>query len=411
MMRWSLVHGVVPGVVVVGAFGVIAAGFRWSHGRLGVVWRIGAVVGCAMMLVAGVMRMLFARYEVVEYRWPTSFYVWVAVVVFLSVLCLVEWRHRPQVGRVWLLASIMAGVVFAASLVNAHYAYFPTIESVFGVTAAHEVSMADVARLQGQGDLPHGVVVSVSLPASTAVFEPRAGQVYLPPAWFRRDRPALPVVLLLAGTPGHMSDWTRAGNADRTVDRFARAHDGVGPVLVMADSNGSFWGDTECVDRPGQEAETYLTVDVAAAVRERFGVGEGQWGVVGSSEGGTCAVMLALRHPDRFRAFADFSGEAGPTLGSHRTTVDKLFAGSEDRWRASDPASLLAAWHDRPTAGWFEVGTRDRDPRRATVRLARVGHDAGFDTQLVVRSGAHNFTFWAKAFENALGWLVDHLTV
>lgn len=264
--------------------------------------------------------------------------------------------------------------------------------------------------LAGKGELAHGVVTTVDLPAVSARFRPRLANVYLPPAWFRRDHPRLPVVLLLAGTPGHTTDWTRAGNADRAADRYAQAHHGIGPILVMADGNGSFWGDTECVDLPGREAETYLTVDVPAAMRRVFDTGPDPWAIMGSSEGGTCAVTLALRHPDRFGVFADLSGEYGPTLGQHRTTVAKLFGGSEERWRASDPRTLLSNWHHGDAmAGWFEVGNSDHDPRKAAAVLHGLARDAGLNTHLVMRAGAHNFIFWSDAFDHALAWVLDRL--
>ena len=88
-----------------------------------------------------------------------------------------------------------------------------------------------------------------------------------------------------------------------------------------------------------------MTVDVTAAVVDVLGASPDphRWGLVGLSAGGTCALTLALRHPDRYAVFADFSGDATPNLGSRRRTVEVLYGGDASQWEAHDPAALLAA--------------------------------------------------------------------
>ena len=56
--------------------------------------------------------------------------------------------------------------------------------------------------------------------------------------------------------------------------------------------HGSFLSDTECVDGPRGNAETYLTVDVPRFAAARLGAERrpATWGIAGFSEGGTCAV-------------------------------------------------------------------------------------------------------------------------
>jgi S-formylglutathione hydrolase FrmB len=231
--------------------------------------------------------------------------------------------------------------------------------------------------------------------------------VYLPPAWFAADRPPLPVVMLLPGTPGTPVDWTRSGHADVTADRYAAAHGGRAPILVMPDATGHPLRDTECVDGPSGQAEQYLVVDVAAEVVRRFdAAADGEnWAVAGSSAGGTCAVMLALRHPDRFAAFVDLSGDVRPNVGSRPATLTHLFGGSADRFRAHDPAWLLTARRFGGTSGWFEVGTRDRGPLAATEELAPMARLAGIRTCSIERRGGHDFAFWSSSFDHALPWL------
>ena len=85
-----------------------------------------------------------------------------------------------------------------------------------------------------------------TIPGTRSGFAARTAQAYLPPIWFARDRPKLPVVMLLHGTPGAPTDWTDGGLAPATADAWAAQRGGVAPVLVMPDINGSLDGDSEC---------------------------------------------------------------------------------------------------------------------------------------------------------------------
>src|SRR5205809_386833 len=69
--------------------------------------------------------------------------------------------------------------------------------------ASHRTAARLVAHARATAELPgHGVVLSLNVPASHSGFHARAPFVYLPPAWFATPRPALPVVVLIAGSPG-----------------------------------------------------------------------------------------------------------------------------------------------------------------------------------------------------------------
>jgi hypothetical protein len=256
-----------------------------------------------------------------------------------------------------------------------------------------------------------GRVISVDIPATVSGFHHRHALVYLPPVWFRPVRPQLPAVVMLAGTPGLTSDWTRAAGADRTADDYARAHHGWAPILVFADHNGSDVGDTECVDGPRGNAETYLTRDVRRFVVNTYDAAPdpSAWAVAGFSEGGMCALTLTLRHSDAFHTFADFSGDARPSLGPPATTVRRLFGGSVAAWVTHDPRTLLTHERFPELAGRFEVGTSDAKPLAAARTLFVAARAAGVDAQLVVRPGGHHFRFWAHAFRNSLPWIASHV--
>jgi S-formylglutathione hydrolase FrmB len=326
--------------------------------------------------------------------------------------------RAPRIIRI--VALTVAGalvVVNAAAAVNAYYAYFPTLGEAFGDPPGDESSLTVADR--EAGDVPaQGQVVPIKIPGLKSGFQARPAQVYLPPAWFARSRPALPVIMLLHGEPGDPSNWVEGGNAAATTDAWAAAHGGVAPVLVMPDINGSDVADTECVDSPVGNAETYLTVDVPAVVQKEFGTkppGAG-WAVAGLSEGGSCALMLTLRHPQLFATFGDFGGLVGPRVSDTNddtaSTVTELFSGSQQVFAAHEPATLLGSVNPayRALGGWFQVGGDDGQPLAAAQQLVPLAQQAGITTCLVVVPGAgHTFDVWSAAFSSSLPWMAGRL--
>lgn len=347
--------------------------------------------------------------------WPFG-----TVLLVLGVLVVVAavFLVRRAVSRVVLaVLSVVLMLASAAVAVNAYYGYYPTLGEALGGAQPDEGSLADAEAAADAGALPStGQVVPIDLQGTTSGFVPRQAFVYLPPAWFARPRPALPVVLLLHGSPGDPTNWTEGGNAQATADAWAAAHAGVAPVLVMPDINGSVAGDTECVDGPAGNAETYLTVDVPAAVQQSFGTlptGK-DWAIAGLSEGGACSIMLALRHPDKFVAFGDYGGLAGPRVGETNAdtadTVTQLFGGSQQQFAAHEPANLLANQHFPGLGAWFQVGTDDAQPLAATEQLAPLTRAAGISTCVVTVPGAgHTFDVWTAAFRDSLPWMAARL--
>ncbi|MDT7581653.1 MAG: hypothetical protein QOK35_2917 [Pseudonocardiales bacterium] len=313
------------------------------------------------------------------------------------------------------LASVVALLASAVVGVNAYYGYFRTLGEALGKPPPHSTSLARV-RARAGARSGHGTVVTLPVPGTVSGFAAQPAQVYLPPAWSSPKQGPLPVVVLLHGTPGAPTDWVEGGRAQATADAWAAQHGGVAPVLVMPDINGSFTGDTECVDSPLGHVETYLTVDVPAAVRSALGTlppGPG-WAVAGLSEGGTCAIMLALRHPDLFGTFGDFSGLAGPRVGETNAdtadTVTQLFGGSPRAFAEHEPADLLATTRFPRTGGWFQVGALDAEPLAASRQLAPLAAAAGVATCLVVvPDGDHTFDVWRAALRQSLPWLASRV--
>jgi S-formylglutathione hydrolase FrmB len=331
------------------------------------------------------------------------------------------------------LLTLVVAVAFVGASINAHFGYFPTIGALLGRNAADEISASGFRKLENSivhtvtghfhgraAILPsselltRGVVLSFVIPPTVSHFKSRTGEIYLPPVWFERPHPRLPVIELLHGSPGSPADWTRASFADLTADDYARNHDGFAPILVMPDVNGSdWWHDSECVDGPMGNAETYLTIDVRNAVVHRFGArADGNsWAVAGLSEGGSCALQMGLRHPDMFAAVGDFSGDDHPWVGGglKRLFFGDTYAQLAAAERTYDPRVLLEHWHDKKAPLLIFASGRSDRLLKKMLRLMAEAHSHGFDAVLHTAGGGHDFYFWGKSFAFALPLMMPYL--
>jgi poly(3-hydroxybutyrate) depolymerase len=347
---------------------------------------------------------------------PSSLNVWLTIACLMAGLVLAGWRRVHWPRRISGIAAIVLALVTAGSVVNQTFVYYPTFARLFGQNANHFLDNAQLTSMRKQvdksGQLPtHGATLSVPIPGTGLKFTPRPAYVWVPPAWFGRNRPQLPVIELLHGTPGDPSDWTRASYADATALAFAEKHNGMAPILVMPDINGSFGADSECVNSTMfGDVETYLAKTVPDFMRKNFNASTAprSVAVAGLSEGGTCSVTLALNNPKVYSAFANYSGEESPTYqyDNRQQTINTLFGGSEANYNAHNPPYLLAHQRFAGMAGWFESGAQDaKTYRTAATTLQKLASDAGIDTCMTFPPGAHDFGFWQHAFADSLPWI------
>jgi hypothetical protein len=330
-------------------------------------------------------------------------------------LVVAGWHAAHWRRRAFGLAAVALAVVSAGSSVNQTFQYYPTLDRLLGKTANHFLNNAQLnatrAEVQRTGQLPnHGATLSIPIPDPNSRFHPRAAFVWVPPAWFAPSHPQLPIIELLHGTPGSPSDWTRAIYADATSLAFAKRHNGLAPILVMPDVNGSFGGDTECVNsQMFGDVETYLTKVVPQFIQKNFNARTvvGSMAIAGLSEGGTCAVTLSLNNPREYPIFASYSGFTSPTYQNDNTqqTIAALFGGSSADYNTHDPEYLLSHQQYAGLAGWFEAGLQDPESLQAAHTLQALASRAGIDTCLATPSGSHDFSFWTQSFSDSLPWL------
>jgi S-formylglutathione hydrolase FrmB len=334
-------------------------------------------------------------------------------------LAVAGWAGASGFRRNLDIFAVSLCLLCAGLAVNAWIGYFPTVQIAFDQLASRPLpDHADhptVAAMQRDGTPPaHGALVTVST-GTRSGFGHRDEYVYLPPAWFSSTPPPpLPALMMIGGQFHTPADWIRAGDAVNALDAFAAAHNGYAPVAAFVDANGTFVNDTECVNGVRGNAADHLTEDVLPYVTENFGLSRARWGVVGFSSGGTCALDLAVMHPDRFSTFLDIAGDIGPNAGTKAQTIERLYGGDSDAWDRFDPSTVITG-HGRyvDISGHFVVPSTAIPGGAAYVHaattLCELGKAHGIDCSVHDRPSRHTWPFAAETFAEQLPWLATRL--
>lgn len=373
---------------------------------------------------------------------PTTLWLWIAATGLAAAVFLVGWPGARWWRRAVAVLSIPLCVLCASLALNSWVGYFPTALAAWNqltsVPLPDQIDRLRVTEMQVAGTRPSkGVVVPVDIDDNASHFRHRRELVYLPPAWFNSNPPPrLPAVMMISSAFNTPADWLGPGGAFTAIDNFAAAHRGFSPVLVFVDPTGSFDNDTECVNGSRGNAADHLTKDVIPFMVSNFAVSadRANWGVAGWSMGGTCAVDLAVMHPELFSAFVDIAGDRSPNVGPKDQTIAKLFDGNRTAWAAFDPLTVIAR-HGRYTglSGWFDVpgsseprnvaeeanptsGAVGTDPAAnpegqdaAANALCAAASANGISCAVVSQPGKHDWPFAAQAFTAALPWLASTL--
>lgn len=419
-----LVAGVVPTTVtVLGAVAGVALLYgrtrRWW-------WRSVPVAAVAGAVAVGVVLLAMVVLRPFPDPLPPRVLAWVAVVVAAFVLAAHKVRRGWWRAGLAVLAALLV-LVTGAVKVNAVYGYRPTLSAALGLPFSDQIELADVAAAPllttapnlplasswtPPEDLPRrGRISEVAIPGTVSGFAARPAWVYLPPAYLTSPRPRLPVLMLLPGQPGGPEDWLLAGRLTEVMDSFASAHQGLAPVVVVPDATGSDLANTMCLDSRLGAAETYLARDVPAWAAAALQLAPGPMAVGGFSFGGTCALQLALRHPDAFPTFLDVSGQTGPTLGDRPSTVEAAYGGDDHAFDQVDPLAELRSRTYPGLHGTLIVGRDDDTYRPQAEQVAAAARAAGATIALVELPAGHSWILASRALGAALPWLAGRLGV
>jgi S-formylglutathione hydrolase FrmB len=416
-------HGWLPITVQVIAALVLIAAVSRRSGHWQIRWLPWAViVGGAM---AASTYWYVASQGLSDNPAPNELWIWIGLTGFALAVALAGWRRARWWRRGVSLAALPLSLLCAALALNLWVGYFPTVQVAWNQLTAgplpDQTDEVTVMAMQHERKIPpKGTVVPVDISDAASGFRHRGELVYLPPAWYASNpAPKLPTLMMIGGEFNTPADWVRTGGAVKMLDDFAAAHHGEAPVVVFVDPGGAFNNDTECVNGSRGNSADHLTKDVVPYMVSKFGVSpdRAKWGVAGWSMGGTCAVDLAVMHPDMFSAFEDIAGDIGPNSGNKDQTVARLFGGNENAWAAFDPTTVITKHGPYSgVSGWFDVNgstatiqRAKNDQAAAANSLCALGAANGINCAVVSQPGKHDWPFASHAFAAALPWLAGQI--
>jgi enterochelin esterase-like enzyme len=236
--------------------------------------------------------------------------------------------------------------------------------------------------------------------------------VYLPPEYFQPAfaRRKFPAVVVLTGYPGVSENLLKGLQYPRTAHERVKAGRAQPMILVMLRPTVAPPRDTECVDiKDGPQTETFFAEDLPQAVSDVYRVGQlaRNWGIMGNSTGGYCALKIGLHHPDRFAASAGLS--AYYKAAEDPTTGD-LFHGDQG---ARDRSDLMWSLDNlpQPDSSFLVTTSKHGEGNYRTTRqfIAKVKPPAQVSS-IVLDSGGHNFNTWRREIPSALDWMSSRLS-
>ncbi|MFE5911983.1 alpha/beta hydrolase [Streptomyces wedmorensis] len=353
-----------------------------------------------------------------------------AVVLFAATVLL--WPRlarggwRSVMGRVGLLlltqVTLFAAVGLAANRSFLFYGSWADLfgqEQDMGVVVDHAAGSKDLRVVGTQAlDVPGGGRPAVGGRIQKVVIAgDRSGivssaYVYLPPEYFqeRYARRTFPAAVVLTGYPGTAENLIKGLKYPRTAYLQAKEGRMQPMILVMLRPTVAPPRDTECVDVPGgPKTETFFAEDLPRAVSESYRVGTKprNWGFMGNSTGGYCALKIALRHPDRFAAGAGFSAYY---RAAEDVTTGDLFHGDERLRRRSDLLWSLDHLPQGRSSFLVTTSKRGEDNLRATREFVGKVKSPAKVSSITLESGGHNFNTWNREIPPGLVWMSGRLS-
>ncbi|MFI9723724.1 alpha/beta hydrolase [Streptomyces sp. NPDC052396] len=240
--------------------------------------------------------------------------------------------------------------------------------------------------------------------------------VYLPPEYFQPQYATkkFPASVVLTGYPGTAEALIKGLHYPTTAHKLAKEKKMQPTILVMMRPTVSPPRDTECMDIPGgPQTETFFTKDLRKALSSQYRIGTkaANWGMIGDSTGGYCALKLAMRHPNAYGAAVALSGyykaPIDPTTGA-------LFGEGPNKKKLQQENDLLWRLKHKPLPKISVLVTSSKQGEhnyKDTMKFVELAakHPTRVSS-MILPSGGHNFNTWRREIPGALQWIGGRLS-
>jgi pimeloyl-ACP methyl ester carboxylesterase len=328
-------------------------------------------------------------------------------------------RRGTQMASRGALVLVLNVLVLAlvGAAVNDQFGFYVSWSDLAGagspVTVTHHgatARRAATARV-GHGLAPSSAFSAAPLTAGRIqhldVVGPHSGvhapvTVLLPAGYSATAATRYPVIEALHGFPGSSNSWVTGMQVQPALDALVASHTIRPSIVVMPQINIPSHVDGECVNGPPgtPQVETWLARDVPEYVASHFRVDtrRSSWAVAGYSEGGWCAAMVGLRHPDVFGGDIVFSGSFQPEFTRAYRPFGTTTPARYDLIR-------LARNAPPPLAMWVQSAKPDGYSYPQTARFLKAVRAPLSVTTDLLKTGGHREQLWAAELPTALTWL------
>jgi S-formylglutathione hydrolase FrmB len=360
------------------------------------------------------------------------------VMLAIASLAATVWLWPRLSRRAWTAVAARVGVLVVDQVVtlaaiglvmNAYFGFYSSWGDLFGtddaaappITMVNGVATGQTAAIRVLGSKPvlltkpkvgasGGRIEQVVIKgAQSGISSP--AYVYLPPQYFDKKYATrrFPVILALTGYPGDALNLITRLNLPTLAGQAIAAHQIAPTVMVLMRPTVLPPRDTECQDVPGgPQVETFFTMDLRRAMEAGYRVGTeaANWGVLGSSTGGYCALKMSIRHPETFSAAVSLSGYYHALVDM---TTGDLFGGSKDLQDGNDLMWRLAHLPNPPISVLVTTSRHGEADYAATQQFLAAVKPPMQAASLILPSGGHNFATWERELPQALPWLAQQL--
>jgi S-formylglutathione hydrolase len=157
---------------------------------------------------------------------------------------------------------------------------------------------------------------------------------------------------------------------------------------------------------------SYITQELPALIASEFPADMTRQGIFGHSMGGHGALIMALKHPERFKSCSAFAPIVQPTTaGWSKPALEKYLGRDEQAWRQYDTTALIEDGHRFPeflvdqgsADGFLDDGLRPWLLEEACAK-------ANIPLTLRMREGYdHSYFFISTFMDDHLKWHAERL--
>ncbi|MFD7026943.1 alpha/beta hydrolase [Streptomyces sp. NPDC059917] len=230
--------------------------------------------------------------------------------------------------------------------------------------------------------------------------------VYLPPEYFQKgnEHRKFPAAVVLTGYPGMAENLVRNLKYPRTAWTLAKEKKMPPTILVMMRPTVVPF-NSQCIDIPGGPAtETFFGTDLPRTIAGayRTGTQARDWGIMGDSTGGYCALKMGLQHQETYSVAIGLSADYKPEVDAQS---GDLFHGDKKLEKRSDLMTNLEKLPKGKSSFLVTtslIGESNLKPTREFVEKAK---DRANVSSITLDSGGHGFNTWRREIPPAMEWM------